>query len=69
MQKKIIYEKFERERADSYLASIYKDYSRSYFQKLMDRKRVFANDKIISASHKLKRGDIITVEFEKKNFI
>ncbi|OEG69712.1 hypothetical protein ATZ36_07895 [Candidatus Endomicrobiellum trichonymphae] len=66
MQEKIIYEKFERERADSYLASIYKDYSRSYFQKLMDRQRVFVNDKIVPASRKLKRGDIITVEFEKE---
>lgn len=66
MQEKIIYEKFERERADSYLASIYKDYSRSYFQKLTDRQRVFVNDKIIPASRKLKRGDIITVEFEKE---
>ncbi|BAV59156.1 pseudouridine synthase [Endomicrobiia bacterium] len=66
MQEKIIYEKFERERADSYLASIYKDYSRSYFQKLTDRQRVFVNDKIIPVSHKLKRGDIITIEFEKE---
>jgi 23S rRNA pseudouridine1911/1915/1917 synthase len=66
MQKKIIYEKFERERVDSYLASIYKNYSRSYFQKLTDRQRVFVNDKIIHASRKLKRGDIITVEFEKE---
>jgi 23S rRNA pseudouridine1911/1915/1917 synthase len=66
MQEKIIYERFERERADSYLASIYKDYSRSYFQKLMNRQRVFVNDKIIPASRKLKYGDIIRVEFEKK---
>jgi 23S rRNA pseudouridine1911/1915/1917 synthase len=65
MQKKIIYEKFERKRADSYLASIY-NYSRSYFQKLADRQRVFVNDRIISSSCKLKRGDIITVEFEKE---
>ncbi|MDR0800872.1 MAG: RluA family pseudouridine synthase, partial [Endomicrobium sp.] len=66
MQEKIIYEKFERERTDSYLASIYKDYSRSYFQKLTDRQRVFVNDKIIPVSHKLKCGDIITIEFEKE---
>ncbi|MDR2860643.1 MAG: RluA family pseudouridine synthase, partial [Elusimicrobiota bacterium] len=66
MQEKIIYKKFERKRTDSYLASIYKDYSRSYFQKLMDRQRVFVNDKIIPASRKLKRGDIIRVEFEKE---
>jgi 23S rRNA pseudouridine1911/1915/1917 synthase len=69
MQKKIIYEKFERERADSYLSSIYKNYSRSYFRKLTNSQKVFVNDKIISASRKLKRGDIITVEFEKKLYI
>jgi 23S rRNA pseudouridine1911/1915/1917 synthase len=66
MQEKIVYEKFERERADSYLASIYKNYSRSYFRKLIDRQRVFVNDKIIPASRKLKRGDIVMIEFEKE---
>ncbi|MDR0800039.1 MAG: RluA family pseudouridine synthase [Endomicrobium sp.] len=66
MQEKIIYEKFERKRIDSYLASIYKDYSRSYFQKLTDKQKVSVNGKIIPASRKLKRGDIIAVEFEKE---
>ncbi|MDR3256586.1 MAG: RluA family pseudouridine synthase [Endomicrobium sp.] len=66
MQEKIIYEKFERERVDSYLASIYKDYSRSYFQKLTDKQNVLVNDKIVLSSYKLKHDDVITVEFKKE---
>ena len=66
MQEKIIYEKFEMERMDSYLASIHKDYSRSYFQKLVCRKKVFVNGKSVPVSRKLRHGDVITVEFEKE---
>jgi 23S rRNA pseudouridine1911/1915/1917 synthase len=66
MQEKIVYEKFERERVDSYLASIYKDYSRSYFQKLTDKQKVFVNGRSIFSSYKLKHDDIITFEFEKE---
>ncbi|MDR1952145.1 MAG: RluA family pseudouridine synthase [Elusimicrobiota bacterium] len=64
---KIKYEKFERERIDSFLASIYKEYSRSYFQKLIEsslgNKGVRVNEKNISSSYKLKRGDFIEIEF------
>jgi 23S rRNA pseudouridine1911/1915/1917 synthase len=60
----VIYEKFERGRIDSYLASIYKEYSRSYFQKLTDKKKIFVNDKPVLASHKLKKGDIISFKFD-----
>jgi 23S rRNA pseudouridine1911/1915/1917 synthase len=66
MQEKVKYEKFERERVDSYLASIYQEYSRSYFQKLTDKQKIFVNDKPVFASHKLKRGDVISFEFEKE---
>jgi 23S rRNA pseudouridine1911/1915/1917 synthase len=66
MQEKITYEKFERDRVDSYLASLYKDYSRSYFQKLTDKQKIFVNDKVILSSYKLKHGDIVTFEFEKE---
>jgi 23S rRNA pseudouridine1911/1915/1917 synthase len=66
MQEKITYRKFEKERVDFYLASIYKDYSRSYFQKLTDKQKIFINDKPVLASHKLKRNDIIYFEFEKE---
>ncbi|MDR2427962.1 MAG: RluA family pseudouridine synthase [Endomicrobium sp.] len=66
MQEKIMYKKFEKERVDLYLASLYKDYSRSYFQKLTDKQKIFANGKLVLASHKLKRGDVISFEFEKE---
>ncbi|MDR3306289.1 MAG: RluA family pseudouridine synthase [Endomicrobium sp.] len=64
MQEKVTYEKFERERVDSYLALIYKEYSRSYFQKLIDKRKIFVNDKPVLASHKLKRGDVVSFEFD-----
>jgi 23S rRNA pseudouridine1911/1915/1917 synthase len=63
-EEKVTYEKFERERVDSYLASIYTEYSRSYFQKLTDKQKIFVNDKHALASHKLKKGDIVSFEFD-----
>jgi 23S rRNA pseudouridine1911/1915/1917 synthase len=66
MQEKVKYEKLERERLDYYLASIYQEYSRSYFQKLTDNRKIFVNDKPVFASHKLKGGDLISFEFEKE---
>ncbi|MDR2351378.1 MAG: RluA family pseudouridine synthase [Endomicrobium sp.] len=66
MQEKITYKKFEKERTDLYLASLYKDYSRSYFQRLTDKQKIFVNGKLVLPSHKLKRGDIISFEFEKE---
>ncbi|MCA6072231.1 MAG: RluA family pseudouridine synthase [Endomicrobium sp.] len=65
-REKIEYKKFEMERVDSYLALVYKDYSRSYFQKLIDKQKIFVNDKVVLSSYKLKRGDIITFEFKKE---
>ncbi|MDR1244518.1 MAG: RluA family pseudouridine synthase [Endomicrobium sp.] len=66
MQEKITYKKFEKERVDFYLASVYKDYSRSYFQKLTNKQKIFVNGKLVLASHKLKRGDVISFEFEQE---
>ncbi|MCL2798793.1 MAG: RluA family pseudouridine synthase [Endomicrobia bacterium] len=63
---KIEYSKFERERVDSFLASYYKDYSRSYFQKLASKNKISVNDKPVLPSHKLKHGDIVEVGFEKE---
>ncbi|MCL2335386.1 MAG: RluA family pseudouridine synthase, partial [Endomicrobia bacterium] len=66
MKEKTIYEKFERERVDSFLAEIYKEYSRSHFQKLIESGKVFVNGKEVIVSHKLKRGDEVEVIFEKE---
>ncbi|MDR1695121.1 MAG: RluA family pseudouridine synthase [Endomicrobium sp.] len=60
------YLKFERERVDSFLASVYKDYSRSYFQKLALKNKISVNGKAVLPSHKLKRGDIVETGFEKE---
>ncbi|MDR2860674.1 MAG: RluA family pseudouridine synthase [Elusimicrobiota bacterium] len=62
---KIEYEKFERERIDVFLASVYKEYSRSYFQKLIENGngQVLLNDKEVLPSHRLKHNDIVEIEF------
>ncbi|MDR3244556.1 MAG: RNA pseudouridine synthase, partial [Elusimicrobiota bacterium] len=70
-QDKIEYNKFERERLDSFLASIYKDYSRSYFQNLIAKSKqnahfILVNDKPSMSSYQLKRSDIIKIEFPKE---
>ncbi|MDR3111695.1 MAG: RluA family pseudouridine synthase [Elusimicrobiota bacterium] len=64
MQEKLKYENFEHLRLDSYLAKNYKDYSRAYFQKLIEQKKIFVNEMPEASSYKLKRGDCITFEFK-----
>lgn len=64
MQEKLCYEKFERQRVDSYLASIYKDYSRSYFQTLNRDQKIFVNGVAVQSSYKLQYGDTIVFEFK-----
>lgn len=66
MQEKLRYEKFEKDRIDHYLASVYIDYSRSYFQKLTIEQKIFVNDKPVLASYKLKYHDLITIEFKQE---
>lgn len=66
MQETIKYEKSERERVDSFLASVFKDYSRSYFQKMASKGKVLVNGKEVLVSRKLNSGDEVTVEFEKE---
>ncbi|AKL97546.1 RluA family pseudouridine synthase [Endomicrobium proavitum] len=63
---KITYEKFERERVDSFLAETFKDYSRSYFHKLIVGGKIFVNGKTVLPSAKLKHGDVIEFEFAKE---
>ncbi|MDR2676812.1 MAG: RluA family pseudouridine synthase [Endomicrobium sp.] len=64
MQEKIIYKEFKRKRLDHYLPLIYENYSRSYFQKLNNRQKIFVNSKVILSSYKLKYGDTITIDFK-----
>jgi 23S rRNA pseudouridine1911/1915/1917 synthase len=69
MQEKLYYEKLERERVDSYLASVYKDYSRSYFKKVAGKQKIFVNAKSVLPSYKLKHNDIIAFEFGKEKIV
>jgi 23S rRNA pseudouridine1911/1915/1917 synthase len=66
MQERITYKKFDRERVDAYLSLIYKNYSRSYFKKLINREKVFVNNKSVFASYRLKYDDIVTFKLEEE---
>ena len=44
---------------------IHFNYSRAYFQKIIQKGLVLVNNKIISKSHKVKLGDVITISFPK----
>ena len=61
MQENLYYQKLDKERVDSYLASAYKDYSRSYFQKVAREQKIFVNGKPVLPSYKLKYNDIIII--------
>ncbi|MCL1972917.1 MAG: RluA family pseudouridine synthase [Endomicrobia bacterium] len=66
MEEKIIFDKPEKERTDSFLALHFKEYSRSYFQKLAEKEKITVNGKAVLPSRKLKQGDEISVIFEKE---
>ncbi|MDR0401493.1 MAG: RluA family pseudouridine synthase [Endomicrobium sp.] len=66
MEEKNIYKKIKKERIDHYLSSIYTDYSRSYFKKIIDKNGILVNNKIVFSSYKLKYNDLITFNFNKK---
>ncbi|MDR1417559.1 MAG: RluA family pseudouridine synthase [Endomicrobium sp.] len=66
MQEKLRYEKFENERIDSYLTSIYKDFSRSYFQRLILDQKVFVNGGPVLSSYKLKHNDRVVFKFKEE---
>ena len=61
---------FQSIRLDRYLFQRYPEYSRTYFQDTIDKKKVFVNDKLISkGSHLLKKDDVITFSFTiRENF-
>lgn len=53
-------------RIDSFLNAKFPNYSRSYFQKLIEDENTVVNKKTIKPSYKLKTGDIIDVNFQKQ---
>lgn len=60
----IIFQQDTPERLDKFLFSAYPDYSRSYFQKLIDDEHILINKSpAAKSSQKLKNGDIISISF------
>lgn len=53
------------ERIDSYLSSV-TDYSRNKISKAIKEELVFVNDKAVSASYKVKAGDVITFSIKEE---
>ena len=53
------------ERIDSYLSSV-TDYSRNKISKAIKEELVFVNDKVVSASYKVKAGDVITFSIKEE---
>src|SRR5690349_25006507 len=48
------------DRIDAYLARVEPDYSRSFWQKLVEKGNVVVNDVAVKPSHKVQPGDMIT---------
>ncbi|MCK9272286.1 RluA family pseudouridine synthase [Candidatus Gracilibacteria bacterium] len=57
---------FDKEirRVDMYLSALFKEQSRSYIQKLIEKGNVTVNGKIVSKHEKLKKGDLVEMIFE-----
>jgi 23S rRNA pseudouridine1911/1915/1917 synthase len=62
-RKSLIFENDAGERTDQFLSKNYPDYSRNYFQHLIENGDVLVNGLSTKPSSKLKRGDKIEVEF------
>ena len=56
----------EGKRIDVYLFDKFKEYSRSYFQKLIKEGKALVNGRKVSSSHKVKAEEIIDIEFQEK---
>ena len=54
----------KNKRVDMYLSTLFKDFSRSYIQKIIDRWNVFINWKSISKNIKIKNKDEILIEIK-----
>jgi len=50
------------QRIDIWLSDKINKYSRTYFQKLIDEKRVTVNEKAVKSNYRLKNGDTVRVE-------
>ena len=63
MERIVVDEKFDGCRIDVALSLIFKNLTRTMFQKLISDGNVFVNEKIVSKNHKLKFKDLISINF------
>ncbi|MDQ7023578.1 MAG: RluA family pseudouridine synthase [Candidatus Gracilibacteria bacterium] len=54
----------DKKRVDMYLSVLFKDFSRSYIQKIIDKGEVSINGKIISKNLKIKNKDLIEIDIK-----
>ena len=69
MENKIICENNNQERLDCFMNNLHKEYSRTYFQKIIKDNKVLVNGKVVNPSYKVKPGDEITYTLEEEQII
>jgi len=63
MEQLLVGNESEGSRLDAYLAELFEDRSRSYFQKLIKDGKVLANGKAVKPSYEVREDDLIAVDF------
>lgn len=63
MEQLLVENESEGSRLDAYLASVFEDHSRSYFQKLIKDGRVLVNSAAVKPSFEVREDDEVTVDF------
>ena len=69
MKNKVICDKDNQERLDCFMNNLHKEYSRTYFQKIIKDNKVLINGKTVNPSYKVKCGDEIVYTLEEEQTI
>ena len=69
MENKLICDNVNNERLDCFMNNLHKEYSRTYFQKIIKENKVLVNGKKINPSYKVKQGDEIIYTLEEDQTI
>ena len=64
MENKVICDKNNQERLDCFMNNLHKEYSRTYFQKIIKENKILVNGKTVNPSYKVKLGDEIVYTLE-----
>ena len=69
MENKVVCDKNNQERLDCFMNNLHKEYSRTYFQKIIKENKVLVNGKNVNPSYKVKVGDEIVYTLEEEQII